>query len=164
VVEEITCTAAGRAILDDADAAAQRVTLGCGTIATLDEATTAQIWNNTSDKALTTDAVWGAAAFVSLAQASTIPVDMATGINFTTTMTGNRTLGNPANPKVGQSGIIEFVQDSTGNRTLSFAANWKFDSGIEPTLSKAANAKDYLWYQVISSSFILAGMMAKAAS
>ena len=34
VVQEIACTAAGRAILDDTDAAAQRTTLGLGTAAT----------------------------------------------------------------------------------------------------------------------------------
>jgi hypothetical protein len=34
VVEEITLTSAGRALIDDADAAAQRTTLGLGTIAT----------------------------------------------------------------------------------------------------------------------------------
>ena len=33
-IEEITCTSAGRALLDDADATAQRTTLGLGTVAT----------------------------------------------------------------------------------------------------------------------------------
>ena len=40
-------TAAGRALLDDADAAAQRTTLGLGALATLDEITSAQITNLT---------------------------------------------------------------------------------------------------------------------
>lgn len=35
IIEEIVCTAAGRALLDDLSAAAQRTTLGLGTIATL---------------------------------------------------------------------------------------------------------------------------------
>lgn len=39
VIEEITCTAAGRALIDDADAAAQRATLGLGTASVKDTGT-----------------------------------------------------------------------------------------------------------------------------
>jgi hypothetical protein len=42
-IEEIACTAAGRALLDDVDSAAQRTTLGLGTIAVLNSIATANI-------------------------------------------------------------------------------------------------------------------------
>lgn len=46
-IEEITCTSAGRALLDDADATAQRTTLGLGSLATLSTITASEITANT---------------------------------------------------------------------------------------------------------------------
>jgi len=51
-VEEIACTSAGRALLDDADAAAQRTTLGLGTLAT-QNANNVNITDGTVTAALT---------------------------------------------------------------------------------------------------------------
>lgn len=153
--EEIACTAAGRALLDDANAAAQRTTLGLGSAAVLAETTAAEFRANTADKVLSTDQVWAAAELVALAQAATIAVDLSFGLNFTTTMTGNRTLGNPTNTKVGQTGVIEILQDAAGSRTLAFSANWKFAGGTDPVLTTTANARDLLFYQVLSSTVIV---------
>ncbi len=140
-------------------ASAARTNLGLGTAAVLDETTAAQYRANTADKALSTDQVWGAADFVSLTDAATIAVDMSTFINATVTLGGNRTLGNPTNTKNGQSGVIEIVQDATGSRTLAYASNWEFAGGSAPTLSTAANASDFLYYTVRSSTRIIASLV-----
>jgi len=85
-----------------------------------------------------------------LSDGSTITVDFGTSCNFTVTLGGNRTFGDPDNTasSVGSSGSIFIVQDGTGSRTASFHADYKFPGGTAPTLSTAANAIDRLDYIV----------------
>lgn len=153
-----TFTAAGRALVDDADAAAQRTTLGLGTAAVLAETTTAEYRANTADRALSTDQVWAAADLVTLTDAATVAVDMSTGINFTVTLGGNRTLGAPTNTKNGQSGVILVKQDGTGSRTLAYNSVWKWAGGTAPTLTTTASRTDKIFYLVESSTIIHASI------
>lgn len=83
---------------------------------------------------------------VTLTDAATIAVNMALGNNFTVTLAGNRTLGNPTNIVAGQGGVIIIKQDATGTRTLAYASNWKFEGSATPVLSTAPNAIDMLGY------------------
>lgn len=99
-------------------------------------------------------------AVVALTDAASITSDFATGNNFSVTLGGNRTLANPSNLVVGQSGVITVTQDATGSRTLAFASNWKFPSGTAPTLTTTANAVDEIAYYVDSSSRIAARLIA----
>jgi len=121
----------------------------------VDEATASEYRSNTAAKVLSTDKVWAAAAEVALTDGASIAVDLDAGINFNVTLAGNRTLANPTNAKVGQSGYIRVVQDATGSRTLSFGTNYEFAGGAATTLSTAANAEDILVYQVVSATRIV---------
>jgi hypothetical protein len=138
------------------------VSQGGSYLTSADIATAAQWQAAFTGKILGTDATWSGAAPVVLTDASTIAVDMSTFINASVTLGGNRTLGNPTNTKAGQSGYIKVVQDGTGSRTLAYASNWKFPGGFAPILSTAASAKDFLFYQVESSTFILAMIVKNA--
>ena len=149
-IAALATTAFGRGFLTLADAAAARALIGLGSGATQDIATAAQFRSNTADKLLDTDGVWGAAASVALTPGATVNLDLNTGINFTLAMGGNYTLADPTNGKDGQSGKIEITQDATGGRTLAYGGNWLFNGGVDPVLTTAANARDILYYQVLS--------------
>lgn len=122
-------------------------------------ANAAQYRANTGAVPVVPATVWSAAEVQTITQAATLAVNLATGLNFTTVMTGNRTLGAPANAKPGQSGVIQFVQDGSGGRTLAFDPAWKFASGLVPQLSTAANARDVLVFTVIAPGDVVASLM-----
>lgn len=154
-------TAAARNLLDDADAAAMRTTLGAW--GTADTASAANIRANTADKVIDTDGAWSSVAAVALTDDATVAVDMSAGINFTLAIGGNRTLGQPSNQKVGQSGWIRITQDGAGSRTLAYHSSWQFAGGSAPVLSTGANAEDVLFYTVLGTDFVL-GTLVKALS
>ena len=94
------------------------------------------------------------ANIVTLTDAANIAYDMDDGNNATVTLGGNRTLDNPSNVTVGQSGSIFIVQDGTGSRTLSYGSAYDFAGGTAPTLSTAASAVDRIDYVVRTTSSI----------
>lgn len=126
---------------------------------TAKEASAAEYRNNTADRILTTDQVYSAAAVVTLTDDTTIAVDMSTFLNAQVTLGGNRTLGQPSNTKVGQTGFIRIIQDGTGSRTLAYHADWKFAGGTDPVLTTTASATDLLFYEVIAANFIYATLV-----
>ena len=91
--------------------------------------------------------------------AASVTLDLATSNNFQITLTGNLTLANPTNQVAGQSGVVRLVQDATGSRTVAFGANWKFASGVAPTLTTTANAVDLLVYYTGTGSNINAALL-----
>jgi len=80
-----------------------------------------------------------------LTDAATIAVDASLGNDFTVTLGGNRTLGNPTNPVNGQKIMFAIRQDGTGNRTLTLGSAYRLGTDISSVvLSTAAGKTDYL--------------------
>jgi hypothetical protein len=91
---------------------------------------------------------------VTLTDATSIALDMSTGTNFVVSLAGNRTLQNPTNAVVGQTGHIYVIQDGTGSRTLAFGDAYKFIGGTAPTMSTSINSVDLLVYNVRGVSIV----------
>ena len=94
-----------------------------------------------------------------LTDAATISVNFASSNNFSVTLGGNRTLGNPSNVVAGQSGFIAVTQDGTGSRTLAYSSNWDFTNGSAPTLTTTAGATDIIAYYARTTTSIVADVI-----
>lgn len=121
----------------------------------VDVATNANVWGAVANKIVDGARFNGVQNIVALTDAATIALDMATFINGSVTLAGNRTLGAPTNTQAGRSGCIFITQDATGSRTLAYNSVWQFNFGAPPILSTAANAIDQLCYFVQDSTHIL---------
>jgi hypothetical protein len=109
-------------------------------------ASAANVRANTADKIIETDSLWSAAEAVALTDASSIAVDLSSAWNFTLTITANRTLANPTNAKVGQSGFIRVT--SSGNNTLDKGNGWLSTTSFPISINNGA--VKYLYYSVAS--------------
>lgn len=122
---------------------------------TVTAATGANVQVGTSTTtAMTPKALADSMAPVSVSYAASVALDLSTGFNFDIgTLTGNITLANPSNAKVGQSGRIRLTQDGTGSRTITYGSWFKGVGGAQ-TLSTAINTVDLIAYFVRDATTI----------
>jgi hypothetical protein len=152
-----TNEAASKGYVDTGDAAANAAAAAAQSTADTANlrASASQYRAGTVGTAPRVDNIWSAAAFVALTDGATIALDLSSGINFSVTLGGNRTLDNPTNAKVGQTGVIRVTQDGTGGRTLAFGTSYKFANGTVPSPDTTASYDNVYSYFVVSSTFII---------
>jgi hypothetical protein len=131
-------------------------------------ATAAQIWANTADKVLDTDAAWASAVPVDLGNVTgSVTLDLGAFINAKAAFTGNVTFNavTASSAKKGQAGVIE-VTHSGAARTLTLtAAAYSAPNGAGITLSTVgAGTKDLLGYYVMDNGKVLITPMALAVA
>jgi hypothetical protein len=137
-----------------------------GTAGLVDMATDAEIRAATSGAhAVMAEDLETAAAAVALTDQASIALDWDTGINFTVTLGGNRTLANPTNGQPGTWRRVQITQDGTGSRTLAYGNQYVHPGGSEPVLTTTAAAVDvlYLYCRTASIFEVYVGGYAWAA-
>lgn len=144
VVQEITCTSAGRALIDDADASAQRTTLGLGTIAT-QASSNVSITGGTLSSVKVTDYTEPKTAPTISSGTLTLNLndaqvfDVSLNANITTLTISN--VDSSANTV--NAFTLIFTMDGTA-RTVTWGGAVKWAGGTAPTLTSTNGKKDVL--------------------
>lgn len=115
------------------------------------KASTSEVLAGTAGAGLTADNVVAALGPVALADGANIATDMATGVYFTVTLAGNRTMSAPTNYVVGRTIYYKIKQDATGSRTLTWNSAFDFGQDTAPALSTGANVEDLIAFLCTAS-------------
>lgn len=126
-----TLTAFARSLLGGADAAAVRTLLAAASPGV------AQTWTAAQ-----------AGAYVTVAEADPVEVNLVAGNRHILTLTASRTMGAPAGVVAGRGGLIKIVQGGAGGYALAWSSAWHWEGGNPPSLSTAAGAVDFVGYEV----------------
>ena len=157
VIEEIACTAAGRALIDDVDAAAQRTTLGLviGTNVQAYDADTAKldvVQTFTAVQTLTDPAIIGTILedVFTITDGAAFEIDPGNGSVQLITLGASRT-PKATNMVAGES--ITLMVDDGSAYTLTWSdatfggsgVVWKTNAGVAPTLNTTGYTVIVLW-------------------
>jgi len=111
------------------------------------------IAGTSTNKALTPGAITDLTTPTTVNYAPTITLDMdaLTSLNLKTTLTGNLTLANISNKKIGKTIRYRLTQDGTGSRLITWGSDYRAAGGL-PALSTTAGAIDCFYLTIESST------------